>query len=281
MALIKKQTKKFYKRLAFFSGLSALFILKIFLGQGGGDISELSQKADGILNGSAGSIPTAHADFWGGVFGGGCDDGGGGGDGCAGGCDSGGDGGDGGCSLVVEYWNGVSFVPLDIYLPRYYQPTLNTITVPTHAIQPSGEVHLRVTATKRHKVYFAGLIAPKKHISSRTERFSVEKAFHKREGKDYTEILNKPRSGEYLHTIPGDVVDITFEVGESKILKSEQESYVLRAGGVYTAVSREARQEAGDWVSRLDPESRAFLENLYALNTYYDSERKQILSNNL
>lgn len=278
MALLKKQTKKIYKRIAFLSGLSALFILKIFLGQGGGDISELSQKADGILSGSAEGIPTAHADFP--VGGDGC--GGFGGDGCAGGCDSGGDGADGGsCSLVVEYWNGVSFVPLDIYLPRYYQPTLNTITVPTHAIQPSGEVHLRVTATKRHKVYFSGLVAPKKYISPRTERFSVKKAFHKREGKDYTEILNKSRSGEYLHTIPGDVVDITFEVGESKILKSEQESYVLRAGGVYTALSKEARQEAGDWVSRLDPESRAFLENLYALNTYYDSERKQILSNNL
>lgn len=263
MSLIKKQTKKFYKRLAFLSGLSTLFILKIFLGEEGGDISKLSQKADGILSNSANSIPTAHADFPGGSEGGG------------GGGDSGSDSGS--CSLVVEYWNGASFVPLDIYSPRYYQPTLNTITVPAHTIQPSGEVRLRITATKRHKVYFAGLMAPKKNISSRVKKLSVKKAFHKREEKDYAEILNKPHSGEYLRTIPGDVVDVAFKAEESKILKSEQESYVLQAGGVYTAVSGEARQEAGDWVSRLDSESRAFLENLYTLNTYYDSEKKQIL----
>ena len=258
MTLIKKQTKKLYKRLAFLSGLSALFILKIFLGEEGGDISKLSQKADGILSNSTNGIPTAHADFPGGCTGGG------GGSACG--------------SLVIEYWNGASFVPMDIYSPRYYQPTLNTITVPAHAIQPSGEVRLRITATKRHKVYFAGLMAPKKHVSSRAKQLFIKKAFHKREEKDYTEILNKPRSGEYLRTIPGDVVDVAFKVKEQKILKSEQESYVLQAGGVYTALSEEARQEAGDWVSRLDPESRAFLENLYALNTYYDSEKKQILS---
>lgn len=171
-----------------------------------------------------------------------------------------------GRSLVVEYWNGATFEKTEVFSSiRYYQPSLNTIAIPAKAIQSSGDVRLRITATHRHKIHFAGLVAPRKHPAVRTERFSVKSAFHKRERKDYAEVLNVQYSGKYLHTIPADVADVSFEVGEPNISLEEQCAYVLQAGGVYTYANEETQRKAGDWVSKLDPEAQSFLQETYEL----------------
>ncbi|MBI2048201.1 MAG: hypothetical protein HYT27_03600 [Parcubacteria group bacterium] len=258
MAYAQHKIKKALKGVALLLGLFILFILKLVSGQGGGDKTlTLSQKAQNIL----GNTPQAYADTPPPP-------------GCGGG---GGGGGGGGCSLLVTYWGGEGFKDIDIYSPRYYQPTLNTITVPKEAIQKDGRICVRVAATKRHKIYFAGLVAPKKSFSHHAEKFTVGRAYHKREEKNYAEVLNTQRSGEYLRTIPGDTVDVAFKVTDSKLKKSEQEAYLLEAGGVYVAASEEVQKEAGDWVNRLDLESHSFLKKLYSLNKYYDSNKKPVV----
>ncbi|MBI2618286.1 hypothetical protein HYW58_02435 [Candidatus Kaiserbacteria bacterium] len=290
MTILQKQTKRLLKNIIFLTSLSALFLANIFSGFWGNNIYHLSRKAHNILSGGAN---IAYADTPppppppGGDSGGG-----GGGDassssgssgssdgpgGCAGGSSSSAGGSDGSCSLIVEYWNGVFFSLLDIYSPRYYQPVLNAIKIPREGIQSTGEVRLRITATKRHKVYFAGLVVPKKKLSFQTETFSVSKAFHEREEKDYTNVLNKPHSGEYIRTIPGDTINVTLKVSKSNLTKSEQEAYVLQAGGIYTVASEATQREAGDWINRLDPEAKSFLRKLHTLNTYHDREKKPVL----
>ncbi|MBI2108963.1 MAG: hypothetical protein HYT93_02150 [Parcubacteria group bacterium] len=263
MVYTQNKIKKIFKGIALLFGLFILFVLKTISGSQGdeGKTLTLSQKAHNILFGSTKGTPLAHADTPPPPPPPGC-----------------GGGSGGGCSLIIEYWNGISFVPLDIYSPRYYQPTLNTITIPKEAIQKRGNVQLRVTATKKHKVYFAGLISPKKNLSYETEQFSVARAYHKREEKDYARILNSPRSGEYLHTIPGDVVDVSFKVVKPNISSNEQYAFMLQAGGVYTAASEEAQKEAGDWAGRLDLDSKSFLKKLYTLNTYQNKGKNPVLS---
>ncbi|MDP3725705.1 MAG: hypothetical protein Q8R36_00735 [bacterium] len=192
----------------------------------------------------------------------------------------GGGGGGGGSpwrSLVVDYWNGNSFKLIDVFSPRYYQPSLNAVAIPKEAIQKNGDVSIRVTATKRHKVHSAILVAPNKKVSCRTQKFSVAKAFHNRERKDYAEVLNKQYSGEYMRTIPADVVDVSFKVGDSKLSESEQEAYILQTGGIYTVADEETQKEAGDWVNKLDSESQSVLRELYALRTYHETDRKAVL----
>ena len=285
MTFIQKHTKRFFKRGLFIFGLFALFTAKIFLGEGSANnLSMLSKKAHDIL-----AIPTARADTPP-PPGCGSGDGGGGGDydGSGGSCGSSGSSCDGGCngsssgsstcSLVIDYWNGISFIPLDIYSPRYFQPVLNAIKIPAEGIQRAGEVRLRVAATKRHKVYFAGLTSPKKKLSSQTETFSVSKAFHRREEKDYTDTLNSPRSGKYLKTIPGDTIDVSFKVDKTHSSSKKQHAYMIRAGGVYAPATKQTQNEAGDWVGQLDPEARVFLKNMHALNSYYTAEKKPVLS---
>lgn len=184
----------------------------------------------------------------------------------------------GGRSLIVEYWNGTAFEEIEVFSSiRYYQPSLNTIAVPARAVQSSGEVRLKITATHRHKVHFAGLVAPEKHLTVRTEQFHVAKAFHRREGRDYADVLNQQYSKEYLHTIPADVVDVSFKVGEPKVSSEEQYAYIVRAGGVYTYANEETQHKAGNWVSRLDPEAQSFLREMYALRADRDASETPTL----
>ncbi|MEK7178916.1 MAG: hypothetical protein AAB727_01530 [Patescibacteria group bacterium] len=181
--------------------------------------------------------------------------------------------GGGGHSLIVEGWNGASFQTIDVFSPRYYQPTLNAIAIPKNVVQDNGDVHIRITSTKRHKIHYTSLIVPREESSYRTETFSVSKAFLQREKRDYATTLNEPYSGEYMHVIPGDIVDVEFPVIPTNIDDNEQESYLLQAGGVYTDASEETQRLAGDWVSNLDPEAKSFLQELYSLRRYHDAGR--------
>lgn len=172
-----------------------------------------------------------------------------------------------GRSIVSEYWDGQTFKPLDIISPRYYQRALDAIAVPAEAISPDGQVRLRITATHKHNVSYLGLVVPGVvSTTAKTELLQVRKAYHQREGKDYAATLNAKNSKEYLHTIPADIVDVEFDMPVETLDKtSQQESYLLAANGVYTSLSPESKLLAGDWVSKLEPESREWLKNMKAL----------------
>lgn len=168
-------------------------------------------------------------------------------------------------SFVVSYWTGISFEIIDIHSPRYYQPDTNIIRIPKEAISEAGEFYIKITATKKHKIYHTAIISPYQSLVVKSEILKVSKATLQRDNKDYSTILNMPHSGEYLHTIPADVVDLAFENGKLVAGENEKETYLLQASGFYTDLSAESRSVAGDWLSKLDNESREWLKEMYVL----------------
>ena len=185
-----------------------------------------------------------------------------------------------GRSLIVEYWNENVFQKVDVVYPRYCHSNVEVVAIPTEAIQESGEVIVRVRATKRHNVTAAFLAAPQKHLSSKVDTLKVSRAFHHRTQQDYANILNQKNSKEYLHTIPADVVDVEFNMSPSRknSASSQQEAYLIRAGGYYTPASEETQRLAGDWVAKLDPEAREWLKEMYSLKDYRRRDRTPVLS---
>lgn len=180
-------------------------------------------------------------------------------------------------SLVVEYLDAGVYHEIDVIQPRYYQKTLEAILIPSQAVQESGEVTLRVRATKKHHVTDLALVAPKSLLPFQVTTIGVSKAFHRREKRDYSKILNEKSSKTYLHTIPADVVDIEFGP-IAEVPKSEKsEAYLMRAHGFYTPISDESQRIVGDWVPKLDPEAREWLGKMYALKDYNDKDRTTIL----
>jgi len=181
-------------------------------------------------------------------------------------------------SLIVEYSDAGAYHQIDVIQPRYYQKTLEAILIPSQAIQASGEVTLRVRATKRHHVTDIALVAPKKFLPFQVTTLSVSKAFNRREKRDYAEILNEKNSKTYMHTIPADVVDVEFgPLVESPKESEKNEAYLIRAHGFYVPLSEESQRIAGDWVPKLDPEAREWLGEMYALKDYSDRDRTTIL----
>ena len=185
----------------------------------------------------------------------------------------------GGRSLVVEYKTGDEWKIADVVQPRYYQPTLEAVEIPNEAINQSKKVSLRVTATKKHNITNAILVAPKKKLDAQVETLNVKKATSQRTKSDYASVLNKKFSGEYLHTIPADIVDVEFDTPSvsSKKEGSIKSAYVLEAWGYYANLSDEAAEVAGNWVNKLDPEARAWLKDMYALGQYSKVDRKPVL----
>ena len=189
-------------------------------------------------------------------------------------------GGGKGNSFIIEYWNWSTkcFQKILVTEPRHYQYSTDAVSVPLEAISKSKEVRIRVIAAKRHNLSFIGLIASKKLSKSKQERITVKKAFHQRLKKDYANLLQEKNSKSYLHIIPGDVVDMEFDVGKIKLTDSEQESYLLQAGGFYGPASQESQILAGDWVSKLDPEIKEWLKGVYSLEEYHKPDRTPVLS---
>lgn len=181
-------------------------------------------------------------------------------------------------SLVIEYKEGDAYTAVDIVSPRYYKPSLYAVSIPKAAIGKDGEIEVRIRATKRHKVHAAFLAAPREKLGYRVEKFAPTTVFHRREKKDYTAVVAQARSKDYLHTIPGDVIDVSFGVAPSTKSPEESEAYVLESGGIYTSASKETQLRAGNWVEKLDPESQAILRSLYTLDSYQDDHRRTILS---
>ena len=188
---------------------------------------------------------------------------------------SGGGGGGGvrpGKSLNIEYLTDNGYQLIDIVQPRYHKRNLDAVLIPPDAISAEGEVTIRVTATKRHNVTNAMLVSPTQLLTAETEEFKVHKAYNKRTKHDSAEALNSKMSHEYLHTIPGDIVEIEFgPINESSLITADDttNTYLVRAHGYYTSLSESSAREAGDWVKNLDSESKEILRGMYSLSDHH------------
>jgi len=173
-------------------------------------------------------------------------------------------------SLVVEYRTAHGgYEMVDVIEPRYYQPSTAAVLVPQEALGVGNRVSLRIRATKRHKVRGVVLVAPRALLPVKKEALKVTRAWHQRHAKDYTEILNENQSGEYLHTVPADVVDISFTPPKNSTDGSMQEAYLIESSGFYSDLSEAGEMEAGDWLKRLEPSDYAWLQDMHALRMRY------------
>ena len=139
--------------------------------------------------------------------------------------------------------------------PRTWQSSAEMKEIPQEAVSDSGELSLRILATKRHRLDFVGLVRNPEETPYQMETLSVKEAKHNRLQEDVTALL-RYRAGSYLHTIPGDTVDIEFELPKSTTPRNMRETYLLRSSGFYTYLSPESKKIAGDWEQKLSNEAR-------------------------
>jgi hypothetical protein len=165
-------------------------------------------------------------------------------------------------SLNISYVKNGESTHLTVIEPRYFQGSMSLVEIPPEAFNAQS-VTVRITATKRHRVSVAQVF----QVSSRPKPVQLSplnllKARHRRTGEDVTELL-KNKDYTYLVTHPGDYVDVEFELPK---VDTDQALFVLKADGFYHAASKEQQKAMGNWVEKLDPQARGFLQSLQRAN---------------
>lgn len=155
--------------------------------------------------------------------------------------------------------------------PRSWKPNTEVIEFPREAVRSDNTVRMRITAAKRHAFGFVGLTQRIEGLHQRQfekETLEFSRAWHNRLGTDVrASLMNRP-GGEYIHTIPGDTVDIEFKAPEKKLKAGESETYLIKSSGFYTPLRREARRLAGNWQEHISDEARSRLPSLSGLKNY-------------
>lgn len=190
----------------------------------------------------------------------------------------GGGGNSSGKSLLVSYLDSRGeYQQIATIHPRHAKAQLEAIVLPEAAIQDDGMFSIRIIATKRHAVSLVTLFVAETIQTDNdmeSEHLPLIRATHSRLG-DITRSMT-PKTDDFTHTVPGDVIDLTFTSGTDT---DDNIMYLLTSDGLYTGLSQEGKRLAGDaWVNKLDPQARAWLEEMYALGEYRRASRKPVLS---
>lgn len=187
-------------------------------------------------------------------------------------------------SLVVDYWDWARgyFVQLAVVQPRYQKAVLEAVELPEAARDEQGNIHIRVTATKRHAVDLATFVVPS-HIHTESDfeqtELSLTEATHSR--KDVVTDLTKKDAAEtdrYTHLVPGDVLELEFSEENTDLKEGHVTSYVLELDGFYSKLTPEGEALAGDWTKKLDKASYEQLKSMYALSAYGSTTRSPVVS---
>lgn len=163
-------------------------------------------------------------------------------------------------SLVVAAGDSTGMTYLQTLFPRYVQASQEVVRIPQEIIAKLKDEFLsvRIKATKKHKVLTAFVFQGEAEIP-KLEKLAVS-VVDSTNGFDYTEQL-KEKNSLFLHTTPGDVLDVT--VKDSPRKEGMSRRYVLKTNGFYTRMSRETSAKVGkNWLDRLLPEDRALLKDL-------------------
>lgn len=164
-------------------------------------------------------------------------------------------------SLVIAAGDSLEQTYLQTLFPRYVQATQEVVRIPKEIIARLKDEFLtiRIKATKKHKVRTAFVFQGTPRVPEITV-LATEKVAHTISGQDYTEQL-KEKNGTFLHTIPGDVLDVI--VKDAPKVEGMTRRYVLRANGFYNRMSAKTASQIGkNWLQRLNPEDRTLLKNL-------------------
>lgn len=147
------------------------------------------------------------------------------------------------------------------------------VELPREAVNSKGELTLRVTATKHHALGFLGVLQEDDLNAAslrnyRAEKLNLQRAYHSRLQKDVSGALKKGHWKEYLHTIPGDTVDLEFDAPNFELNKNEKETYLFRSSGFYTSLRPEYKKLAGNWQEKIGEEAKMRLDSLKPLQNY-------------
>ena len=150
---------------------------------------------------------------------------------------------------------------LQTLFPRYVQAAQEVVRIPRELIRSLGDTDLvvRIKATKKHKVCGATLFSGEA-TEPQLVPLTFTKVVHQRTGTDHTHSLTQ-KNGQFLHTIPGDVVDVL--VQDTPRSSDTRRHYVLTTHGFYTKLSQKVAYQIGPrWLSRLHKEDRKLLKTL-------------------
>lgn len=160
------------------------------------------------------------------------------------------------CCLPISFKNSSGqYRQFTTIEPRGWRSSVEMTEIPQEAISGSGDLHLRVSATKRHRLDFVGLARNPEELPYQMEALGINRAWHNRLREDVAALLQY-RAGNYLHTIPGDTVDVEFERPKSGTPRGTKETYLLRSAGFYIYLSPESKKIAGNWDEKLSDEAK-------------------------
>lgn len=142
-----------------------------------------------------------------------------------------------------------------IFEPRAWKYSTEIAALPPETVTREGDLAVRITATKRHQISFIGVLRNEENESYTAESLEVTRAWHRRAGRDAADCL-RYETDRYLHTIPGDVVDVAFEEPRLPMRRGMRETYLLRSAGFYTRLSPDGKKMAGRWEDALSAEAR-------------------------
>ncbi len=184
---------------------------------------------------------------------------------CCASCTGDSDTGDTGKCFLVFYKNGAGkFCYIATVDPRAWNSSSELVEIPREAILDSNKLDLRICVTHTHYLNFIGLLQEKQEETSyKIESVPLKKAYHHRLKRDVRGLLSNQR-GEYLHTIPGDLVDIEFDAPKTSLSAGQMETYLLRATGFYTGLSLMSKRIAGNWEERISDEARKWIREIGA-----------------
>jgi hypothetical protein len=175
------------------------------------------------------------------------------------------------CSFVYEYRDEFGqFNQFAISEPRAWHYNTEIIEMPRESVLAGGRAEIRISASKRHVLGFVGISQRVKELDKRgyrEEKLRLLKAEHSRLKRDVSRELTE-RNGDYVHTVPGDTINLEFEAPKMLLAKGEKETYLIRASGFYTSLRPESRELAGNWRERISPEARGRLASLKPLKNY-------------
>ncbi|KKU52794.1 MAG: hypothetical protein A3H69_02330 [Candidatus Sungbacteria bacterium RIFCSPLOWO2_02_FULL_47_9] len=176
-----------------------------------------------------------------------------------------------GCSFVIEYKDrdGV-FERVGVTEPRAWKYNTEIIEIPREGISPEGKLELKIKSSKRHSLGFAGISQKIESLNDKNyqeETVPLTMAEHGRLHKDVSSDL-KNREGAYVHTIPGDTINLEFSVSESLVPNEDKETYLIQSSGFFTSLRPENKKLAGNWEEKISKEAKKRLEKLVSLNSY-------------
>lgn len=175
------------------------------------------------------------------------------------------------CSFAIEYKDRAgTYSKVTVTEARAWKYNTEIIEIPRDGITLGGELELRIRSSKRHVLGFIGMSQKVDSLSNKNyqeELLPLIAARHNRLGKDVSGDL-KSREGSYVHTIPGDTIDLEFSVPEGSISGENKETYLIQSSGFYTSLRPENQKLAGDWKEKISEEAKERLKKLVSLNSY-------------